>query len=264
MKSSKEPDVVGEDLDPKKQYTIIGKLISHKLLPVYIGERLVVVPKESGYQGSSDEIVLRMNQDKTDAFITKEGVAVNFDGERPDSAQANAFGSGTHPTTQMALSILGETICQDDTVIDLGTGTGVLSIYAAKLGAGSVLGVDVDEVAIEIARDNIKMNGVESIVSVETGSLDVVKNRYNSRNLPCDLADILVVNLITRIILELLDDNLTSVIKTKGTMILTGIQLEEYEKVREKLDRLGHSIIERREQGDWCAVVVKPMDEEEP
>src|SRR3989304_833893 len=104
-----------------------------------------------------------------------------------------AFGTGLHPTTQMCLQAIETHVPPGARVIDLGTGSGILAIAAGKIGAASVLAVDVDPVAVEAARENARRNGVEDRVQVEAGSLAEVK----ARKQVCDFA---LVNILAKVI----------------------------------------------------------------
>ena len=161
-----------------------------------------------------------------------------------------AFGTGLHPTTQMCLNAL-ETRCRPGMpVLDLGTGSGILAIAAAKLGASSVIALDVDPVAVESARDNIRRNAVDPIVIVEAGSLAEVKRR----RLTFDLA---LVNILAKTIVELCDEGLAETINPGGQIVCAGLIESQEDEVREALERAGLEVIERFQDKDWVGLACR-------
>ena len=156
-----------------------------------------------------------------------------------------AFGTGTHPTTRLCLAVLEEAIAPGMSVLDLGTGSGVLAIAAAKQGAASVLAVDVDDTAVASARGNVAANGVAPTVCVEAGSLDKVSGQY----------DLILVNILARVICALLDEGLADRLKPGGTVIASGIVDDQEPEVRAAFLRHGIDIIGRCVEQDWVALV---------
>jgi ribosomal protein L11 methyltransferase len=156
-----------------------------------------------------------------------------------------AFGTGLHPTTRMCLQAMEEHLKPGDTVLDLGTGSGILAIAAAKLGAGSVLALDSDPLAVRTALANAKSNEVQNVVTVELGSLDKAEGEF----------DLVLVNILARVIIELADQGLVDRVRPTGLMILAGIIEEQEAEVVAALRKRGMGIVERRQEKDWVALV---------
>ncbi|MFQ5855767.1 MAG: 50S ribosomal protein L11 methyltransferase [Anaerolineae bacterium] len=191
----------------------------------HIGRRVVVVPSWEPYTARDDEIVLRLDP-------------------------GMAFGTGLHPTTQLCLLALEAWVRAGDRVLDVGTGSGILAIAAAKLGATQVIGVDLDPVAVQVARDNVRLNEVADRVEVEEGSLE-----------PLDLVphsqDRIVVNILADVIIEL-TPALVTCLDRAGTLIVSGI-LEGYaDSVVEAFESAGLHVMERWQDKDWVALIATP------
>jgi ribosomal protein L11 methyltransferase len=156
-----------------------------------------------------------------------------------------AFGTGLHPTTQMCLVALEELMRLEAAVLDLGTGSGILAIAAAKLGAGHVLAVDRDPVAVKTARGNLVTNGVQEIVSVMEGSLEEVSGNY----------DLVVVNILAKVIVEMMQEGLATRLHSGGRLITAGIIADQESEVVAALERGGLTAIERQQREDWVRLV---------
>ena len=186
---------------------------------LHVGCRTVIVPQWQTYKPQGDEMVIALDP-------------------------GMAFGTGTHPTTRLCLAALEQVITPGMIVLDLGTGSGVLSIAAAKQGAGSVLAVDIDEIAIASAERNATLNGVADTVRIETGSLDRAGEQY----------DLVLVNILSQVILSLLDQGLGDVIRPGGMVIASGIIDDQERQVRAKFAEKGIEIVDRRAEQDWIAL----------
>jgi ribosomal protein L11 methyltransferase len=156
-----------------------------------------------------------------------------------------AFGTGLHPTTRMCLQALEEHLEPGAKVLDLGTGSGILAIAAAKLGAGYVLALDNDPLAVKAAHANVRSNEAQNLVTVELGSLDKAMEKF----------DLLLVNILARVIIELAGQGLTDRVQPNGLMIAAGIIEEQEAKVTAALRERGLEIIERRQEKDWVTLV---------
>ena len=154
-----------------------------------------------------------------------------------------AFGSGTHETTGMCIALLKETIRGGERVIDVGTGSGILAIAAALLGAGHVLAIDIDPDAVRVASENVAHNKVSNIVTVQEG--DLLKNTKET-------CQICVANIISDIIISFADP-LKKHIEPDGLFICSGIVRERTEEVRESLLRAGYEILKTEHRGEWTA-----------
>lgn len=158
-----------------------------------------------------------------------------------------AFGTGTHPTTQLCLEALEARIQPGAQVLDLGCGSGILAIGAAKLGAHHVLGLDIDPVAVDVARANSASNGVADRVTIEQGSLENIIT--SARRF-----DLIVVNILARTIIQMCDEHLGQTVRPGGIAIFSGIIADQAADVEAALVRTGLTPIHRRQQGDWVAI----------
>lgn len=191
--------------------------------PTNIGRRVVIKPQWEEYRASEGELVIDMNP-------------------------GMAFGTGTHETTRMCLEAIEEEIRQGDRVLDIGCGSGILSILSAKLGAETVIAVDLDEVAVKVSRENVKMNGTEGIVTVRQGNLMETIDPEKEKS------DLILINIIADVIILMAPD-LPRFLAPGGKLILSGIILEKTREVRDAMEKLGVQIIREIRQGEWSALV---------
>lgn len=191
--------------------------------PVKISQRFTIVPTWEDYEPvSTDELIIELDP-------------------------GMAFGTGTHPTTVMSLQALEATVQKGDTVIDVGTGSGVLSIGAALLEASHVRAYDLDEVAVKSARENTELNSVNEVVTVgQNNLLNDVEGQ----------ADIIVANILAEIIVRFVDDAY-KLVKNGGTFITSGIIMNKKEEVKEALTKAGFLIEEVMVMEDWVAIIAK-------
>ena len=159
-----------------------------------------------------------------------------------------AFGTGTHPTTCMCIKMIEKYLKRGDFFLDVGTGSGILMVAAAKLGAGKVRGTDNDEVAVDVACKNLMQNKIsESTFNVITGNLvDKVTERF----------DLVAANITSKAILMLLDD-IKKILVKKGTFICSGIIEEQKSPVLKKMEQLGFDVIEILTQENWVSIACK-------
>ena len=191
--------------------------------PVKISERFTIVPTWEDYTPvSTDELIIELDP-------------------------GMAFGTGTHPTTVMCLQGLEKVVKEGDTVIDIGTGSGVLSIGAAMLGAKSVHALDLDEVAVRSAKENVALNKVSDTVEVFHGNLlDTVK----------EPADVVVANILAEIIMSFTDDAFT-IVKPGGLYVTSGIIGAKRDDVKAALEASGFVIEEVLLMEDWVAIIAR-------
>ncbi|WP_102274512.1 50S ribosomal protein L11 methyltransferase [Cytobacillus massiliigabonensis] len=189
--------------------------------PVKISERFTIVPTWEEYTPvSSDELIIELDP-------------------------GMAFGTGTHPTTVMCIQALERTASPGDKVIDVGTGSGVLSIAAAMLGADKVTALDLDEVAVNSARLNIELNKVHHNVDVKQNNLlDGVEPG----------ADIVVANILAEVILRFTGD-VSTVVKQGGYFIASGIIQPKKQEVKDSMIEAGFEIVETLQMEDWVAII---------
>jgi ribosomal protein L11 methyltransferase len=189
--------------------------------PVKISERFTIVPTWENYTPvHSDELIIELDP-------------------------GMAFGTGTHPTTVMCIQALERNVQKGDRVIDVGTGSGVLSIAAAMLGAKSVHALDLDEVAVNSARINIKLNKVQDVAQVfQNNLLDGIK----------ETVDVVVANILAEVIVRFTKDA-ARVLEKNGHFIASGIILPKKQEVKDSMEEAGFEIVETIQMEDWVALI---------
>lgn len=157
-----------------------------------------------------------------------------------------AFGTGTHPTTIMCIQMLQKCIHPMDSVLDVGTGSGILLVAAARLGAQPLMGVDSDRLATRIAESNLVRNGVapESFEIVQGHLVEEIDRHY----------DIVVANLLTDIIVDLLD-HIPQVLTPEGLFICAGIYAGHQDRVLKKMQACRMRLLDQQEHEDWICLV---------
>jgi len=164
-----------------------------------------------------------------------------------------AFGTGTHPTTQLCLELL-ETIAEGIEgkweVIDVGCGTAILAIAALRMGAQHALGVDIDADAIGAAQENAATNGVTGQMEIGLGSLaEIQAGDFSLRQ-----AQVVFANILAPVLARLLDQGLGELLLPGGGLVLSGILAEQAADVEAALQRNGLSLVQKRSSGDWVAL----------
>ncbi len=164
-----------------------------------------------------------------------------------------AFGTGTHPSTQLCLELLETRVRPGEPVIDVGCGSGILSITALKLGASHTLAVDIDPQAVRSTRENAAANEVLEQVEAGLGSVDeILHGSYTINKAP-----VVVANILAPVILTLLQKSLGELVSQAGVLILAGILDEQSAQVEAAARDCGFEVSEKRQMGDWVALVVK-------
>ena len=187
--------------------------------PVRIGERIVIKPTWEEYEKNEDELIIELDP-------------------------GMAFGTGTHETTMMCIEALESYVKDGHKLFDIGCGSGILSIVAAKLGAKKVIGVDIDSTCVKVSQENIRMNEVEDLIEIRQGNLlDVVHEK----------AHIIVANIIAEVIIEM-TDYVPDYLYDGGIFIASGIILEKVDRVRKKLEDKGFKILEIKYLGQWALI----------
>ncbi|MFD0048289.1 50S ribosomal protein L11 methyltransferase [Actinomycetes bacterium NPDC127524] len=191
--------------------------------PVKISERFTIVPTWEEYTPvKSDELIIELDP-------------------------GMAFGTGTHPTTVMCIQALERTVKPNDRVVDVGTGSGVLSIAAAMLEAQKVQALDLDIVAVTSAKLNVKLNKVQDIVSVtQNNLLDGID----------EAADVVVANILAEVIIRFTDD-VAKAVKPGGYFIASGIIQAKKQDVKDAIIASGFTIEETILMEDWVALIAK-------
>lgn len=161
-----------------------------------------------------------------------------------------AFGTGVHPTTQLTLQLLERHVEPGRSVIDIGCGSGILAIAAAKLGAAPVLAVDIDAVALDNARHNAALNAVDiEIGEGSVGELLAGKFGFNQ-------AEVVLANILAPVLVRLLDQGLSRLLKPNGALILSGVLMAQESELRRALDNHALRVIDELRIDDWVALAV--------
>jgi ribosomal protein L11 methyltransferase len=162
-----------------------------------------------------------------------------------------AFGTGVHPTTQLSLQLIEHSVKPGVSVIDVGCGSAILSIAAAKLGASPLVAVDIDAQALDNARHNAALNNVE--IEIGVGSVDeLLAGQYGLRN-----ADVIVANILAPVLIRLLDAGLAKLVKHGGELLLSGILAEQEGEMKTSLEKHNLQIIEERRIEDWLGFAAR-------
>ncbi len=190
---------------------------------VHLGERFVIKPTWREYEAQPHEIVVELDP-------------------------GMAFGTGLHPTTQMCLAAIEKYAAPELDLLDLGTGSGILAIGAALLGVKSIVAIDNDPLAVKAAMENAAMNHVQDRITVGLGSLaEAAQQTY----------DLIIVNILARVIIALCEEGLGRVFRSGGRAILAGlIDTQEY-GVREALAAQGLRVIDRLQEKDWVCLIAQ-------
>ena len=163
-----------------------------------------------------------------------------------------AFGTGTHPTTQLCLVAAEKWVRPGQPVIDVGCGSGILSVAALKLGASLALGVDIDEEAMTAAPQNAALNAVAQHLELGLGSVAEIRSgAYSIQKAPLVFA-----NILAPIIIRLLEAGLADLVEAGGVLVLSGILAEQETGVLEAVSARRCRLLERSQSGDWVALVV--------
>jgi ribosomal protein L11 methyltransferase len=166
-----------------------------------------------------------------------------------------AFGTGTHPTTQLCMEMLESCVIPGKPVIDIGCGSGILSIAALKLGASHALGVDIDNAAVISSRENAAANGVLERLEVGIGSVgEVLAGLFSLRHAPLVLA-----NILAPVIIRLLEAGLAGLVEKDGALVLSGILEEQAAGVVEAARQHGLTFIEQRKINDWVVILLRKI-----
>mgnify|MGYP004652703395 FL=1 len=186
------------------------------------GERVVIKPTWEEYEPKDDEVVIELDP-------------------------GAAFGTGTHATTSMCIRQLEKLVKPGMTVFDVGTGSGILSIISAKLGATDIQAVDYDDSVLKIVEENLEQNNVQDIISVAQS--DLMQNVHGK-------AELVIANIIADIIIRLFDQ-LDEHLEQGGTLLTSGIIEDRIEDVLAAAEAHGYGVVERLENKGWACITFK-------
>lgn len=191
--------------------------------PIKVGENIIIKPSWEDYtQFDSKEIVIELDP-------------------------GMAFGTGTHETTELCIRELEQLVKSQDIVYDIGCGSGILSIVAAKMGASKVIGVDIDELAIRASNENVRINHVEDKVKIFEGNLlDKIDGKAN----------IIVSNILADIIVDMIPD-LKLHLHNDSIFIASGIILDKEDLVVRALEDNCFNVLDIKHKGEWSVIIAK-------
>ncbi len=216
-----ETEVIGVDeadwADSWKQY----------YKPVKCGQHIVIVPLWEKYEAKDDDVIIKMDP-------------------------GMAFGTGTHETTRLCLAMMEKYMTPGMTVMDMGTGSGILSIYAAKSGAKKVDAYDIDPVAVKVAKENFKENLVDDKIFCDVS--DLMANADKTR----EKYDFVCANIVADIVIRL-SECLGDYVKQGGLCAVSGIIETQAERVKKFVTEKGFVLIDESKENDWCAFVFKKV-----
>ncbi|MBU5438330.1 50S ribosomal protein L11 methyltransferase [Tissierella sp. MSJ-40] len=230
-------ELIKQSIEKSSQYNIDDKVLGEVIIsevndndwaeswkkyykPKKIGNRIIIKPSWEEYEPKETDLIIELDP-------------------------GMAFGTGTHETTIMCAEALEKYMKSGNIVYDIGCGSGILSIVAAKLGADKVLGIDLDELCVKVSKENIELNHVENIVEIKKGNLlDIVHGKAN----------IVVSNIIAEIIAGMTKE-LKDYLEKDGLFIGSGIIIEKIDLVKDSLEQNGFKILEIKKMNDWSCIV---------
>jgi ribosomal protein L11 methyltransferase len=192
--------------------------------PIEIGERIVIVPAWEKYDAPADKLVVRMDP-------------------------GMAFGTGSHETTRLVIGLLEKYIKEGQRVLDVGCGSGILAICAAKLGAKECKAYDIDPVAVKVARENISDSGFDNVTCDVSDLLRGVDKKGGAY-------DVICANIVADIIIRMTPD-VGELMNENSVILASGIICERADDVISCFDQNGFAVVDKAEENGWCALVVK-------
>ena len=197
--------------------------------PIRVGSGIVVKPSWESYEPRANQVVIEIDPER-------------------------AFGTGNHPSTALCIEILEHIISSvsagegdsGPSVLDVGTGSGILGIVAARQGAQRVLGLEIDPEALEAAQRNVDRNGVGEIMSVTLTPLDQVEQTF----------DVVVANLTASLLTHMADD-LVGHVSAQGLLLLSGIVAEQVEEVAKCFQTHYFKVVDSRATEEWHAILLR-------
>lgn len=189
--------------------------------PVAVSDRIVIKPTWEEYEADENQLIVEIDP-------------------------GMAFGTGSHESTRMCIQLLDQVIEGGERVFDVGTGSGILAIAAAKLGAGPVFGIDNHEDSVRVAEENVALNGVDGIVTVSTTPLDNIREDYR----------IVVANILAEDLIDMCRSLIDRTIEG-GRIILSGILTTKAPMVIGAYEGEGVILEKHIEEGDWSALMFR-------
>ena len=193
--------------------------------PIEIGKRLLIIPPW-----------ITIGETEREVIVLEPGMA---------------FGTGLHPSSRICLEAIEDILQPGDNILDIGCGTGILSIAAVLLGANHVLAVDTDDIAVQATKENAERNRVAEFIRVESGSLEQVKILQTETK----KTDLIVANILAHILMDLIQSGLATYVKPKGRIILSGILAEQVEPLVNLAADADLELIDVRSEKDWRGLI---------
>ena len=190
--------------------------------PIRVGSNLVICPTWRSHQSLDDDVLIKLDP-------------------------GMAFGTGHHPTTRMCMELLETLIVGGEKVIDVGCGSGILSISAAKLGAGDILGIEVESRSVEVALENCKLNGISPQVTILNGSFPEIRVENAS-------FDVALANIAAKVVINL-SEYIAGAVAIGGRLVLSGILKDTLKDVEKEYSLYGVHFDKVLVDGDWTAVL---------
>jgi ribosomal protein L11 methyltransferase len=190
--------------------------------PIRVGSNLVICPTWRAHQSLDDDVLIKLDP-------------------------GMAFGTGHHPTTRMCMELLETLIVGGEKVIDVGCGSGILSISAAKLGAGDILGIEIESRSVEVALENCELNGISSQVTILNGSFPEIR----VENAAFDVA---LANIAAKVVINL-SEYIVGAVANGGRLVLSGILESSLKDVEKEYSLHGVHFDKVLVDGDWTAVL---------
>jgi ribosomal protein L11 methylase PrmA len=223
--------------------TIIGSLVVYRLLPFPVGEKLMIAPSGLARRIDTERGIILLDQTREGGWIGSSGTS---------AVEGKTFGSGNHPTTALALAELEVRLQPGDHVLDLGTGSGVVAIAAALLGARSVDAVDIDPFAVETARRNVVINRLQDRIHVTGDDLEALLAGVGAGGY-----DLIVSNILGSVHLANLQAGLADLLAPGGRLILSGFEDGYVPELSRALESQGLRPEAVARSGSWAGISVR-------
>ncbi len=197
-------------------------------IPIRVGRTMAIKPADKPYETSHAARIIELPVG--------------------DGSEQGVFGTGRHPSTQLSLVLLEEYVEPGDRVLDLGTGSGILAVAAAKLGASEVLALDIEAAAVAIAQESVSLNALADVVEVGQGSIESAAPPY----------DVVVANIFPKVLIELAP-NLATAIRHAGALITSGVVVTRAGETANAVCAAGFSLETQRPQDNWVGMVFRKL-----
>jgi ribosomal protein L11 methyltransferase len=197
-------------------------------IPIRVGRTMVVKPADKSYETPHAAQIIELPVG--------------------DGSEQGVFGTGRHPTTQLSLILLEEYVESGNRVLDLGAGSGILAVTAAKLGASEVLALDIEAAAVAIAQETVSLNGLANVVEVAQGSIELADPPY----------EVVAANIFPNVLIELAPE-LATAMRQAGVLITSGSVVTRAKETANAVCAAGFSLEKRRPRNNWVGMVFRKL-----